>query len=81
MAHADAWKYCCEWSTKTTKRSDWHVIKFLADVMDYTLWLLLNGVYKPMDFDIDISNDNEIFSSLYVAVPSRQCYVTSNLCK
>ena len=23
----------------------------------------LNGVYKPMDFDIDIGNDNEIFSS------------------
>jgi len=22
-----------------------------------------NGVFKPIDFDIDIGNDNEIFSS------------------
>ena len=77
MAHADRWKYCCEWSTKTTKRSDYNVTKFVADVMDYALWLLLNGVYKLMDFDIDIGNDNEIFSRICVAVPSRQCYVTS----
>ena len=69
MAHADRWKYCCEWSKKTTKRSDWHVIKFVADVMDYALWLLLNGVYKLMDLDIAFGNDNEIFSSLCVAVP------------
>ena len=54
---------------KTTKRSDWHVIKFVADVMDYALWLLLNGVYKLMDLDIAFGNDNEIFSSLCVAVP------------
>ena len=40
MAHADGWKYCSEWSaTKTTKRSDWHAIKFVAAVVDYALWL------------------------------------------
>jgi len=39
------------------------VRKVVAAVMDYALWLFSNGVYKPMDFDIDIGNDNEIFSS------------------
>ena len=28
-----------EWSRKTTKRSDWHVIKFVAAVMGFALWL------------------------------------------
>ena len=32
--------------------------------MDYALWLLSNGVYKPMDLDIDvIGNNNDTFSS------------------
>ena len=31
--------------------------------MDYALWLFLNGVYEPMDLDINIGKDNEIFSS------------------
>ena len=39
MAHADGWKYYSEWSTKTSKRSDWHVIKFVAAVMGFALWL------------------------------------------
>ena len=31
--------------------------------MDYALMIFSNGVYKPMDFDIDIDNDNaRIFS-------------------
>jgi len=50
-------------STKTTKRSGGTVIKVVAAVVDYALWLFSSGVYKPMDFNIDIGNDNEIFSS------------------
>ena len=38
-------------------------VKVLAAVIDYALWRFSNGVYKPMDFDIDHGNDDEIFSS------------------
>ena len=38
-------------------------VKVMAAVIDYALWRFSNGVYKPMDFDIDNGNDDEIFSS------------------
>ena len=38
-------------------------VKVMAAVIDYALWRLSNGVYKPMDFDIDNGNGDEIFSS------------------
>lgn len=40
-----------------------HVIKIVAAVMDYALWLPSNRVYKPA-MDIVIGNDNEIFSHI-----------------
>ena len=42
-----------------------HVIKVVA---------FLNGVYKPMDFGIDIGNDNEIFSSHW----TEKAYISAN---
>ena len=64
MAHADGRKWNSEWSTKTTKRSGWTCYKGRDSqaVVDYALWLF-NGVYEPMDLDINIGKDNEIFSS------------------
>ena len=38
-------------------------VKVMPVVIDYALWPFSNGVYKPMDFDIDNGNDDEIFSS------------------
>ena len=38
-------------------------VKVKAAVIDYALWRFSNGVYKPMDFDIDNGNDDETFSS------------------
>ena len=38
-------------------------VKVMAAVIDYALWRFSNGLYKPMDFDIDNGNDDETFSS------------------
>ena len=38
-------------------------VTVMAAVIDYALWRFSNGVYKPMDFDVDNGNDDEIFSS------------------
>ena len=51
-----------------------HVMKVMVAVTDFALWLFLSGVHKPMDFDIDIGNNNETFSS-----PWRQkAYISAN---
>ena len=41
------------------------VIKFVAARVSWTICpvAFLNGVYEPMDLDINIGKDNEIFSS------------------
>ena len=40
-----------------------HGMKVVVAFMDYVPWLFANGAYKPMDFNIDIGNENDIFSS------------------
>ena len=65
MAYTDGRKCSSEWSTNTTQCSGWTCYKGRDGqaIMDYALWLFLNGVYEPMDLDIDVGKDNEIFSS------------------
>ena len=64
LAHADGRKCSSEWSTNTINVPARDILKVVAAVMDYALRLFFSGVYEPMDFDIDVGNDNEIFSSL-----------------
>ena len=45
------------------KVSAGQVIKAVVAVVEDALWLFLNGVYEPTDSDIDVGNDNKIFSS------------------
>ena len=41
-----------------------HVIKVVAARLSWTMPVaFLTGVYKPMDLDLNIGKDNEIFSS------------------
>ena len=46
---------------RVVSKNNKNLIKALADAMNYALWLFSNGVYKPMAFDIAISNENEMF--------------------
>ena len=74
--HADGRKCSSKWSTKTTKCSGWTCYKGggshgLCPVA------FLTGVYEPMDSDINIGKDNEIFSSrrrlkAYISVNMRK---------
>ena len=59
---------------KQKKCSDWHAIKFVAAVMDHALWLILNGIYKLMNFNINSGTDNEIFSSHW----REKAYISAN---
>ena len=63
MAHADGRKCSSEWSTKTTKRSGWKCYTGRGGSHGLCPVAFLNRVYEPMDFDINIGKDNEIFSS------------------
>ena len=63
MVHADHGNALPSGQQKQQNVPARHVIKVLAAVMNFARWLFSNGVYKQMDFDIDISNDNESFSS------------------
>ena len=63
MAHADGRKCSSEWSTKTTKRSGGTCCKGRGCCYGLCAVTFSNGVYKPMDFDNDVGNNNEIFSS------------------
>jgi len=48
---------------KTTKRSGGTCYKGRGCYYGLCTVVFSNGVYMPMDFDIDVGNDNEIFSS------------------
>ena len=63
MAHADGRKCSSEWSTKTTKRSGRTCYKSRGNYHGLCPVAFLNGVYEPMDLNISIGKDNEIFSS------------------
>ena len=67
MAHTDGRKYSSECgSTKTSKLSCGTCYKGRGCCYGLcTVAFFFNGVYEPisMDFDFDIGNDNEIFSS------------------
>ena len=49
-------------------------VKVMPAVIDSALWRFSNGVYKPMDFDIDNGNDDEIFSSHW----RKKAYIKAN---
>jgi len=59
MAHADERKCSSEWSTK---HSGGACYKGRGCCYGLCTVAFSNGVYKPMDFDIDVDKDNEIFS-------------------
>ena len=63
MAHADGRKCSSEWSTKTTKRSGWTCCKSRGGYHGLCPVAFFNGVYEPMDLNISIGKNNEIFSS------------------
>ena len=63
MAHAVGRKRSSEWSTKTTKRSGLTCYKSRGGYHGLCPVAFVNGVYEPMDLDINIGKDNEIFSS------------------
>ena len=46
-----------------------HVMKVVAAIMDYALWF-----FRMEDFDIDVGNDNEIFSSHW----REKTYISAN---
>ena len=55
-------KCSSEWSTKT-KCSGWTCCKGRAGYHGLCPVAVLDGVYEPMDLEINIAKDNEIFSS------------------
>ena len=64
MVLADGRKCSYKWSTTNRpKRFGWTSYKGRGGCCGVCTVAFLNGVYEPTDSDIDIGNDNEIFSS------------------
>ena len=62
MAHSDHGNAVLSGKQKQQNVPAGHVFKGVAAVMNFAQWLFSKGVYKQMDFDIDISIDDESFS-------------------